>query len=125
MHVTSDSPVLIDYQQGLRIRNAVPGGSRSKRRAQGEWLRRSGSCYSYRDLALFLKIRQSEAQLDALHRDSAYLKYTSALENANYFEGEMRDSQQWRAKEREAAKVWLQIRRDEYVLVPHVMILGS
>jgi len=60
-------------------------------------------------------IRQSAAQLDALHRDSAYLKYISALENANYFEDQIRDSQQWKAKEREAAKMWLQIRRDEYV----------
>jgi hypothetical protein len=64
-----------------------------------------------------LKIGQSAAQIDALHRDSAYLKYISALENADYFEGQVLDSQQWKAKEREAAKVWLQIRRDEYVLV--------
>ena len=69
-------------------------------------------------LYYLLKVGQPAAQLDALHRDSAYLQYTSALETVNYFEGEIPDSQQWKAKEREAAKVWLQIRRDEYVLVP-------
>jgi hypothetical protein len=66
---------------------------------------------------VFSTIGQSAAQLDALHRDSAYLKYISALENAEYFEGQMRDSQQWKAKEREAAKTWLQIRQNEYVLI--------
>lgn len=67
--------------------------------------------------SVFSTIEQSAAQLDALHRDSAYLKYISALENANYFEGQRQDSQQWKAKESEAAKTWLQIRRDECVSV--------
>jgi hypothetical protein len=107
----------IDDSQGLWIRDALSGGSRSKRRVAAEWFRRSGQCYSYRNPSVLPTIGQSAARLDALHRDTGYLKYISALENANYFEGQIWDSQQWKAKEREAAKMWLQIRRDEYVLV--------
>ncbi|KAG8759493.1 hypothetical protein FRC14_005781 [Serendipita sp. 396] len=53
----------------------------------------------------------NDARLDALRRDSAYLTYIVHLENAGYFEDQLRDSKRWKEKEMEAAKKWISMRQ--------------
>ncbi|KAG8825841.1 hypothetical protein FRC19_010315 [Serendipita sp. 401] len=53
----------------------------------------------------------NDARLDALRRDSAYLTYIVHLENAGYFEDQLRDSKRWKEKEMDAAKKWISMRQ--------------
>ncbi|KIM29098.1 hypothetical protein M408DRAFT_128073 [Serendipita vermifera MAFF 305830] len=53
----------------------------------------------------------NSARLEALRRDSAFVKYLARLEESDYFEGEIRDSKRWKEKEGEAVKMWIAMRQ--------------
>lgn len=51
------------------------------------------------------------AKIDALRRDPGYNMYISSLEARDFFEGQMRDSERWKEKERQAAEMWISMRQ--------------
>jgi hypothetical protein len=57
-------------------------------------------------------------QKDALQRDPEYIKYINSIRAVGYFRGEIEGSQLWDALESKALAVFLQSRREEYVLIP-------
>jgi hypothetical protein len=58
---------------------------------------------------------KNSAKLDALRRDVAFVRYLAQLEQSDYFEGEMKDSQRWKEKEKQAVKMWIAMRQAELV----------
>jgi hypothetical protein len=66
---------------------------------------------------------KNSAKLDALRRDAAFIKYLAQLEQSNYFEGGMKDSQRWKQKEQQAVKMWVTMRQAE--LVPLLALIGA
>lgn len=58
---------------------------------------------------------KNSAKLDALRRDAAFVRYLAQLEQSDYFEGDMKDSQRWKEKEKQAVKMWIAMRQAELV----------
>src|SRR4051812_42240795 len=59
---------------------------------------------------------KNSAKLEALRRDPGFVKYLARLEQADYFEGEVRDSKRWKEKEGQAVKMWIAMRQAESVI---------
>lgn len=56
---------------------------------------------------------QNEARLDALRRDPNFIQYIAKLEHTTYFEGELKDSEEWKKREHQAAQTWITMRQAE------------
>jgi hypothetical protein len=62
---------------------------------------------------LYLSSMQSSARLSALRQDPEFVRYLNTLARAGWFgEGELEGSAKWKEREAQAAKGWLDVRKD-------------
>ena len=69
-----------------------------------------------RGLNICLFLVQSDARLEALRRNPDYQEYILKLASSGYFKGELEGSQLWSELEPKAAEVFVNTRRNEWVL---------
>jgi len=68
---------------------------------------------------------KNSAKLEALRRDTAFVKYLQQLEKSDYYKGQMKDSQFWKEQEKKAVEMWIVMRQAELILFLSMMPMIS
>ena len=71
-------------------------------------------------ISLHLHCSQLEARKEALRRDVEYGKYVQTLVGAGFFKGELEGSAKWNELEDQAARMWIDVRKKEWVTISRI-----